>query len=370
MKINILFFKFLVILTPLLYFFKEAYSIPFLNNIKDLIIIFLGLLTIMINLKNNLFNKYFIRLVRIYVLIFLVSLINFEDTFFYLVSLRELIVYPIFYMSIGQYFKDKLDFNKYIYYGAIFSVFLMYFFLILFPDLSFGLTFRFKGFFDREHLPAIFSSIAIIYSLYYQKNNILKIIVIVASLILIALTGTRSVLLALILVYVIFVIKLNVKNLISIYLLGIVGYLVMQFFFTRDILYNLEDRESQYDLAEQSIAENFFVGIGIDKYGVLGDRVKEYSYNGYSTVTMDSSFIKYAVNIGIPLTITYLIYLLYLIYIRKSSVREKEIMVKRVLLLTFLMGTVTGKFGAYPLNMLFFMNIVCPNLNLNSDLRK
>ncbi len=357
MKLFLLAAKFLLVLTPLLYFIRGIFNIPLLNNVKDLIIIGLGIFSFFISLKKGLITKSLTFIFFIYTLILINALLQLEDIFFFLVSMRELIIYPVFYILIGIVLKDHLDFNKYFFYGCILCLGLMYLFLVIYPSLSFGLTYRLKAFFDREHLPAIFSALAVIYTIYYAKNVFFKIFITLASLIIISLTGTRSVFLALIFVFVIYYIKFNFKSIITLTILFLLTLFIINKLFTRDIYYNLEARTDQYDLAKLSIEENLFTGIGIDKYGVLGDRKKVYHYRGLSTVTMDSSFIKYFVNIGVPLAFIYLVYLFYLIFNERYNEKQKNILVKRILIFAFLMGTVTGKFGAYPLNLVFFMNI-------------
>lgn len=358
MKLYVFFAKILFVFTPLLYYLRGLYQIPLLNNIKDFIIILLGTISIVIAVKKRLLTKEFSFLLFIYFFIIINSLIQLEDIFFYLISLRELIVYPFFYILIGVVLYDKIDFNKYIYYGSVLCLVLMYIFLIFYPNLSYGTTFRFKAFFDREHLPAIFASISFIYVLYYSKNLLIKSTVLILSLIIIALTGTRSVLLALLIVYVVYYLKFSLKNIITLLLLGVISFFVINTLFTRDIYYNLKGRTTQYDLAKLSIEDNFFSGIGIDKYGVLGDKTKEYHFKGHSTTTMDSSFIKYFVNLGVPLAFIYLAYIFFLIFRKRYDDDAKNILIKRLLILTFLMGTVTGKFGAYPLNLIFFINLM------------
>ena len=286
-----------------------------------------------------------------------------EDVLFYLISFRELVVYPIFFIFISiVLIKKKVDFNYMIYLSAFICLFLLLLFNLLYPQNSYGLTGRFKGFFPREHLPSLFASLAFIYSLYYTRNRAIKIIIILASLYIMMITGSRSVLLFTLFVYIIFELKLSMKSIVFLIMFLGLFYFLSQIFFTRDLYYNIKGRTDQYDLALASIKENFISGIGIDKYGVLGLLEKEYSFRGMTTVTMDSSFIKMFVNIGVPLSLTYLFYLIKNIFKKKylSYTNNQEILLKRVLILIFLMGLFTGKFGAYPLNMIFFMNIL-PN---------
>lgn len=365
MRLFVFFSKVLFFLTPFLYFVKGAFQIPFVNNIKDLLILVLGFFSFFrLALSHKKFDKSLMFLFFIFSLVILMTLLKMEDFLFYLISIRELIVYPFLYISIGLLlYEQKIDFNKLMFYSCFLCVLLMYFFFILYPGLSFGLTGRFKAFFDREHLPSIFSALCVLYSLYYIDNKWFKVVVVILSLIIMALTGSRSVLLSLVFVYLIYYIKFSLKNIFSLMFLSFIFILIMQNLFTRDIYYNLEGRTHQYDLARLSIEENFFTGIGIDKYGVLGNIIKEYNYRGYSTVTMDSSFIKYFVNLGVPMALLYLLIFFISIFKKRFKDKEKNVLIMRVLIFAFLMGTVTGKFGAYPLNLIFFMNLMLPKFN-------
>src|SRR5699024_8956773 len=108
----------------------------------------------------------------------------------------------------------------------------------------------------------------------------------------------RSVVLALIISIsgiVIFQIK-GVKKIASI--IFFIFFIILLYFnyekiFSRPIDFNLFLRTSQWLLAFVSLKESPVIGIGIDKYGVVGNYRKVYSINGFSTSTMDSSLIKY-----------------------------------------------------------------------------
>ncbi len=367
MRLYVFLAKILLVCTPFLYFMRAVFSLNLLNNIKDVLIISLGVASFFLALKNKLITGTISNLFFMYALMLITTLMQLEDTFFYLVGIRELLVYPIFYILISIVLNKHIDLNKYICIGVISCLFLMCLFLLLYPAQSYGLTHRFKAFFDREHLPAIFSALAFIYSLYYIENRLVLVLISSASLFLIAITGTRSVFLLLIFVFCIYYFKISLKSIVILLVFSLATLFIVYKFFTREVFYNLEARTHQYELARLSIEENFIFGIGVDKYGVLGDKKKYYNYKGYSTVTMDSSFIKYVVNIGVPLSMFYLIYIFFLIFRKRFDKKEKDILVKRVLLLAFFMGTVTGKFGAYPLNLIFFMNLMIVHNNKKSN---
>lgn len=358
MKIFIVISKLLILGTPIFYFLSKLMDVSSIRFSKDFLIIVLGLFSVLINIKRNLFNRIFFKILFVFLIMVFVSLINFEDPLFYAISIRELVIYPVFYMSIGLTLsKSGISVNMLIYKSLIICFYLMVFFGFFFYSKSLGEhTGRFRAFFDGGHLPAIFSSLIILYVIFYQKNKSYKLVLIIVSFLMLLMTGTRSALLFLIIVYSLYAFKFSVKSIFSLIILGLVFLTLMAKYFERDVFYNLEARIFQYNLAWQLIQDNFVFGIGIDKYGVLGSFKKKFVYGNFSTVTMDSSFFKYVVNLGVPLTISYLLVLFSLI--KKVSKKEKvNILIKRVMLFSLLMGTVTGKFGAYPLNMIFFMNI-------------
>lgn len=349
--------KILLMITPVFYFLKNVS--PLLKYIKDFLILFLGTTGFFILIKSKAVSKRIYPFVFFFIFIVLISLLNFEDKIFYFISLREMVFYPFFYITISlvlQYY--KIDFNKYIYKGSLLCLGLLYIYLVLYTRDSFGPTARFRGFFDREHLPSVYASLAIITSLFYTEKKLLRVIIVSTSLIVMMITGTRSVFLFMILIYLLYVIKLSFKSMLGILFTSGFIFFLYKIYFVRDVFYNLEGRTSQYALALSSIKDNFFIGIGIDKYGVLGKIIKRYTHNGYTTVTMDSNFIKYFVNLGVPLIFTYLLFLYKRIYFYTNTNKEYKIMVKRVLYFIFCMGMITGKFAAYPLNMVFFMNII------------
>ncbi len=346
----------LIVITPLFYFLHDWVSEA--KFIKDAIIIGLGFVSLLEIINQRYIQRAFFVLIVFFVLIFLVSFVNYSDAFFYAVAMREMIVYPFLYMCIGvMAYKKGIDINKLIFYGALFCIGLMIVYAVMFPFKSFGATARFKSFFPREHLPAIYAGTLFLTSLYYTKG-FFRLAIAIISFIIVMLTGTRSVLALLFLLYIMFSLKFSIKQilLLSVSCLGI--YFLMSLYFTRDLFYNLEGRTTQYELAYILLKEHFFLGIGVDKYGVLGGVYKTFTYAGHSTVTMDSSFIKYFVNLGVPLTFSYLSYLFLKFWIVPLKNVSYRTMFRRLMLFAFLMGAVTGKFGAYPLNMIFFMNIL------------
>jgi len=362
MKLYVFFVRVLLTLTPLTYFLKEAINIPGLKFTKDVLIILLGIIGVFRMLLLKKIKKTPLILFSFLISIVLVSSLNYSDSFFYAVSMREMVVYPIFYIVISLAVQDTdVDFNKFLWQGAVLCLVLMFAYLFLFKGSSFGLTGRFKAFFDREHLPAIFASLCVILTLNYTTDKLYRMILILASIILILITGTRSVSLFLILVYVMFEFKFSIKSILILSIVGIVIFGLFLLYFQRDVFYDLDARTNQYTLAYMSIKENFFFGIGVDKYGVLGDKTKTYFLNGFSTTSMDSSFLKYTVNLGVPLVLIYLSYMIKKVYKIYLGHLSYTIMVKRMLFFAIAMGILTGKFGAYPLNMIFFMNIVLQN---------
>ena len=125
----------------------------------------------------------------------------------------------------------------------------------------------------------------------------------------------------------------------------------------RGLDHNLGARTSQYSLALSNFENNNFLGLGTDKYGVVGNIKKQYCYQGHCTTTMDSTLIKYSINYGLIFLIPFIVFLglllLYYIYL-KTDLNKK---IFGTIVFGLIIGALTGKLGAYPLNIIFYMTI-------------
>ena len=116
-------------------------------------------------------------------------------------------------------------------------------------------------------------------------------------------------------------------------------------------------RINQYNLGWQSILDSNFLGIGPDKYGVLSSVVKVYYCKfGMCTSTMDSTILKYTVNYGIlyVLGVTFCLAGPFRLFLKQNILPEEKTLISMILF-GIIMGCITGKLGAFPLNMFFYL---------------
>jgi len=138
----------------------------------------------------------------------------------------------------------------------------------------------------------------------------------------------------------------------------------------RAIDHNLVARLQQYQLAIDALNISNYLGIGTDKYGVVaGVMHKEYCLYGNCTTTMDSSLVKYFVNYGIVFLIllgSFLVFFTKYSFLKNIPFRERNTIIS-MFIFSLVMGAVTGKLGAFPLNIFFYMiiGIVIQNLSRN-----
>jgi len=297
-----------------------------------------------------------------YIVIFLLALSKFTDITFFLISIREIIFAPFLCLLVGYTIALKnISFIPKVRVFLSFNVIIMLFFSFALPSLSYGMTGRLTSFYQGEHLPGIFASLAIIFIgadliLTKRKPKYYETILIILSLLTIILSSSRSVILALVFsllvqYFIIFRPSLsNVFRILSILIFFVFAYL---FFSERDLLYNISARLEQYEMALNLISDHFFTGVGIDKYGHLGDKVKVLHYGYHTTTTMDSSLLKYAVNSGVPMLIFLLIYSAFLIKTSKNAFYKVH--AASICIFGLIMGILTGKLGSYPINYFLYV---------------
>jgi len=349
---SILFF--LLSLTPMVYFISAIINNKQLYAIKDLI-----MLIIFIILLFQSYPKFLYKFVVVFILINIYAIfISYEDILFYILSVREFLFYPIVGILLGYYFAKYNSFEKYFYKFLLIAFILTIIYLAIFPFDSFSSTMRLKSFWDREHEPAIVAGVTFIWTLYSNYSKKFKYITILLSIIVMLLSASRSALLGVFLVT--FLINLRELKIRKIFLIFVILSIGFTFFSklslsNRRIDHNLGERTSQYELALENLEKNNLLGLGTDKYGVVGTIHKRYCYNGHCTTTMDSTLIKYSVNYGILFIIFFILFLflIFILYINIKNDFDKKIF--STLIFALVLGAITGKLGAYPLNIIFYM---------------
>ena len=83
----------------------------------------------------------------------------------------------------------------------------------------------------------------------------------------------------------------------------------------------------------------------------MGNLRKIYSFNGLYTVTMDSSILKYTMNLGVVFIIIYFTIIAKTFKGAKKYNRD----IFSVIIFGLAVGVFTGKLGAYPLNLFFYL---------------
>lgn len=359
----------LMLMYPMVYLVANLLNNTMIYGIKDIFIYLISFQLLLIFFYNGLKIKtYFLIIFISFVYVMLNSIYHYSDLIFWLFGIREMVVNPFLFIIIGFYIA-AFNGEKILSFYSL-SLISATIFTILYPlvnySQSFGMTGRLMSFWDSEHEPAIIGSLMIIWLLCNKNWKLHYLLLFISSFIVIILSGSRSILIALF-ISVIFIIFLNMKGIKKYLLLvGVFGsiFLIYHFYdllFTRPIDYHVSARTSQWMLAFSNIKHFPLFGIGIDKYGAVGGVEKVFYLDGYSTVTMDSSLIKYTVNLGLLFILLWFVIILSAFYRLKklkgyfsSSTTGIFPFIKAVILFAVIIGAFTGKLGAFPLNMYFY----------------
>lgn len=347
---------FVLSLFPCIYFTAAIIDNKSLYAIKDLLLLMLFVVLLFQRFSIGTYVCLSIFLIiNVYALLF-----SYEDTIFYILSVREFLFYPMVGILLGGYLGKQEAFEPGFYKLILVTLFLTLLYLLIFPNDSFGSTFRLRSFWDREHEPAIIAGVAFIWTLYSRIPKSYKYFLIFLSILIMFLSASRSILLSVFLVTVL--LSLRNLNLVKISVLFVIAAFVIANFSSlspsgRTIDHNLDARTSQYTLAMDNLEENDFLGLGTDKYGVVGSIKKEFCYQGHCTTTMDSSLLKYTLNYGIVFLLSLFLFLFVLgiYYLNIRTALHKKIL--GTIVFGLLLGAVTGKLGAFPLNLIFYMSI-------------
>lgn len=360
LEINLLF-----LITPVIYFISKVIGNQSIYALKDIL---MGVLCVQIILyykkHNTTWDKKTIMPLIIYICYILLStILRMDDITFWLIGIREVLFTPIMLIVIGSYISGRLNFFHLIRKSLLWSALLTVVFSFVFRNLSYGATNRLSSFWDSEHEPGIIGGLLIaIYFLdyYLSKSKDIKplILPILLGSFCMIQSKSRSVIIALFLATLFITYnKLNLKNLsisATVTLIFIVLIENYEKITSRQLNYNLSARTDQYKMAKELIISHPLFGIGIDKYGVLAGRVKALYFGNYHTTTMDSTLIKYCVNLG-------LIFMIILFLIIISAYNKVQKTDNRglfsVVIFGFFMGCITGKLGAYPLNQYVYTTI-------------
>jgi hypothetical protein len=291
------------------------------------------------------------------------AFISQDDGLAYILSLREVCFYPMLGIAMG-YNLARGNGVRSISWIMIVYLIWTYLYLVFNFDESFGPTNRLKSFWDREHEPAIIGGFCLLIGYFYFENNFkYRFILIALSIALLLLSGSRSALLGVILGgLVVYVRSFDLLRMLGLAIMSVV--IIMSFSYItladRGIDHNLIERLQQYQLAIDALDISNYLGIGSDKYGVVAGVIhKEYCLNGNCTTTMDSSLIKYFVNYGAAYLFIFVAFLVLFIifsFINIVSSRERNAIMS-MLVFSLIMGAVTGKLGAFPLNIVFYVLI-------------
>lgn len=347
-------------LTPVLYVLAKLTSNSMFWAFKDLLmyLIFFEICGHLIYKGIRIQRHIFLILILFFLVIFVSSIVHLEDTLFWFIGFREMFVNPLIFITMGYYLStESINYNALIAKSVAFTCILTVVFALLVPSLSYGLTGRLSSFWDREHEPAIIGGLAMVMVFLKQPkyNRVYSLLIMVSGLFCLIASESRSALIALFLaILYIFANKISIKNILFTLATLILAILFFNNFSSithRSLDYNLIARTQQYSLALNLIKKHFLFGIGIDKYGVLGSNIKILSYGGLSTITMDSSLLKYFVNLGS----TYLFFFFGLIYYAYKNSRYTKYF--SVIVFSLVMGMFTGKLGAYPLNLYFYVSM-------------
>ncbi len=363
---------FLLLITPVTYFLATTFNTKFLYNYKDIICV-IFLIPAILSLKSNaslmLLSIYFICL-GLYPLI--ITNTN-PDILFYLLSVRELALFPLAYIIVGYYLSinSQKHFYRFIYTFLVICFVLTVFYILIQPQESFSTVLRLKSFWEREHECAIISGLLFIILYINRINLFFKLPMLFITMALALLSGSRCAIFGVF--FVVALIELKNKNWLkaSALILSFISILAL-FPYTslahRTLAYNINPRIEQYTLAKEGLVQSNLLGIGSDKYGRVGNYIKEYKLNNKSTTTMDSSIFKYSLNYGVFYIIPFICsFMLILFMFLLSSVKDSQ--VYSVIIFSIIIGLVTGKLGAYPLNLIFYscVGFVCSKIKITNS---
>jgi len=350
-------FFILLCVVPFFYAAAQIFNNTILYGVKDLLL--LGMISVLIFYRVNIFvilNVIFIIILNLYALA-----LSSEDLLMYVFSLREFLFYPTVGIILGYFFTKRKG-SIAIFEIVVIYLLITYLYLLVFPDDSFGSTNRLKSLWDREHEPAIIGGVAFLGGWFLLKHSLLKYSLITLSIGLLLMSGSRSAFLGaslgLLVIYArnFSIFKILILAGISILLITFFSYLTLA---ERSIDYNITARLDQYKLAYDAIISSSFLGIGTDKYGVIsGFANKQFCLNGLCTTTMDSTLLKYFVNYGLLFVLVFLfwIYQAGISLIKIKDDPEIYFLVS-VFVFSIVIGLVTGKLGAYPMNLIFYMDL-------------
>lgn len=354
--------KIFLYFTPVIYAVAAIIGSSSLYAIKDLLMYLIVIQIVLHDIrKNQEFPKSRMLLIVTYTIYVIISsTFRMEDAGFWLVGFREICVTPLSLMIIGGFLNNCEENLLNLLKGSLlFSCVLTTAFALLFRAQSFGSTNRLSSFWDSEHEPGIigglFITICIVDYLERKKMRKRDIVCMLLSGFLMILSKSRSVFIAISLSLAYLLMKKpTVKKAMSLAVLIVVFVLFWKSYDTlmnRSIDYNLTPRIEQYSMAFHLVSENLLFGIGIDKYGVMGNLVKVFRYDNYSTTTMDSSLLKYMLNLGLIFCIVYFI----IIHTSYEEIKKTNSYIFAIVIFGLCMGLVTGKLGSYPLNQYFYI---------------
>lgn len=352
----------LFFLTPVIYLLSKLLGNQSLYAIKDVIMVLLTIQILAVESREHIeYNK--VDLIFLYFYCFyiiLATLFRIDDFRFWAIGLREVCVTPLMLIIIGNYYSNQeKDCLKIIKQSLYFSTMLTVVFSVIFFQRAYGSTNRLVGFWDSEHEPGIVGALLIVACIADQYNegkfnNYKKLIIpFLLGGFCIILCKSRSCIAALFIALLfVFFDRVNLRNTVSVLLITSIFIFLLHNYeniTNRSLDYNLTPRTNQYEMAWELIYDNFIFGIGIDKYGVMGNQVKRLYYGNHSTTTMDSSIIKYFLNLGFIYIVTFFTMIAKL-FINSKKSRN----VFAVILFGLSIGAVTGKLGAYPMNQYFY----------------
>ena len=220
---------------------------------------------------------------------------------------------------------------------------------------------RLSSFWDREHEPSFVGAMLIIATISQTKRDGRKLhlkdiaIPVLLGGFCMIMSKSRSAIVAFLgtMIYV-FTDKLKLKNVIAVILIGISCYAATEYYSVitnRALDHNIDARTSQWTMAYKLFDSNPLFGIGTDKYGGgLGSQGKRLTFQGAATTTMDSSLIKYLLNLGLIFVVLFFLLLMK----TYKTIRKYDRYAYIFIIFGLLIGAVTGKLAAYPMNQYFF----------------
>ena len=361
MEITVLFY-----LTPVIYMLGAIIHKTSVYALKDVFMAVICARILYYDITHHhCFSKrevYFLFFMYLYIIVD--SLIQFDDFLFWLFGIREMIITPIMLIIIGQFLRNQeVDWLSFIKKALLFTLVLTVGYAVIFRYSAYGPSGRLRSFWDSEHEPGIISAMTIIaWTISYRKRHEKKDgIILVMSIIFgsycILLTKSRSVMIGLFLALLcMYYRKISLKNVIlsaTVIALTIFLYNNYSNLTGRRILHNLAARENQYIMAFKLISNYPIFGIGIDKYGAIAGRSKAFFFANSGTVTMDSTLLKYTVNLGLVFTVCFFA-LLFRVYKHGKKMENDAF---PLVIFSLGIGAVTSKLGAYPINQYLFTYI-------------